>query len=168
MTAEERRKVILEVLNSSERPCNATVLAERCGVSRQVIVTDIALLRAGGEAIHATPRGYVIRNEENGVKRRVACRHDSDEMERELCIIVDHGCTVWDVVVEHPVYGELTGALRLKSRYDVGQFIQKASEAQPLSLLTEGVHLHTILCPEEESFERVCDALRAEGFLLEK
>lgn len=167
MTADERRKLILETLRNSERPCNASVLAETYGVSRQVIVTDIALLRAGGVAINATPRGYILEREVEGIVRRIACRHNSLDTAKELYIIVDNGCTVLDVVVEHPVYGELTGALQLKSRYDVGQFISKSSQSTPLSLLTDGVHLHTISCPDEETFERVCEALKAERFLLE-
>ena len=167
MTAEERRKAILETLKNSERPCNASVLAETYGVSRQVVVTDIALLRASGTAINATPRGYVLEREENGVVRRIVCRHTAYDTAKELYIIVDNGCTVQDVVVEHPVYGELIGMLQLKSRYDVGQFVAKSSQSTPLSVLTDGVHLHTIVCPDEETFERVCKALREEKFLLE-
>ena len=167
MTAEERRKAIMEVLKNSDRPCNASVLAENYGVSRQVIVTDIALLRAAGAAINATPRGYVLGREEAGVIRRIACRHNSFDTAKELYIIVDNGCTVLDVVVEHPVYGELAGTLQLKSRYDVGQFMAKSSQSTPLSLLTDGVHLHTIACPDEETYQRVCEALKAERFLLE-
>ena len=167
MTAEERRKAILDTLKASDRPCNASVLAETYGVSRQVVVTDVALLRAAGIAINATPRGYVLGREESGIIRRIACCHNSYDTERELFIIVDNGCTVLDVVVEHPVYGELTGMLQLKSRYDVGQFLTKSSQSTPLSLLTEGVHLHTLACPDEETFQRVNDALHAAGFLLE-
>ena len=166
MTAEERRKAILETLKNSDRPCNASVLAETYGVSRQVVVADVALLRAAGASINATPRGYVMEREESGLVRRVACRHSSYDTEKELYIIVDNGCTVLDVVVEHPVYGELVGMLQLKSRYDVGQFIAKSSLAPPLSQLTEGVHLHTLACPDEGAFRRVCDALEAGGFLL--
>lgn len=167
MIAEERRKAILETLKNSDRPCNASVLAETYGVSRQVVVTDVALLRATGVNIQATPRGYVMGREENGITRRVACRHASYDTDKELYIMVDNGCTVLDVVVEHPVYGELTGALQLKSRYDVGQFIAKSSQSPPLSLLTDGIHLHTLACPDEETFQRVYDALKAAGFLLE-
>ena len=167
MTAEERRKAILDTLKTSDRPCNASVLAETYGVSRQVVVTDIALLRAAGASINATPRGYLLGREEYGITRRVACRHNAFDTEKELCIIVDNGCTVLDVVVEHPVYGELIGTLQLKSRYDVGQFIAKSSQAMPLSLLTEGVHLHTLACPSEEAFQRVCEALKEAKFLLE-
>lgn len=167
MTAEERRKAILETLKNSDRPCNASVLAETYGVSRQVVVTDIALLRAAGTAINATPRGYMLEREEGGVVRRIACRHNSFDTAKELYIIVDNGCTVLDVVVEHPVYGELIGMLQLKSRYDVGQFIAKSSQSTPLSVLTDGVHLHTIACPDEETFQRVCEALKVEKVLIE-
>lgn len=166
MTSEERRKSILETLQASTNPCNASVLADNFGVSRQVIVTDIALLRASGISINATPRGYVLERGESGLIRRIACRHNSFDTGTELNIIVDNGCTVLDVVVEHPVYGELIGQLQLKSRYDVGQFLSKSSQAEPLSALTGGVHLHTISCPDEEAFNRVCDALREAKFLI--
>ena len=88
-------------------------------------------------------------------------------MEAELQMMVDNGCTVLDVIVEHPVYGQLTGALQLSSRYDVRQFILRANAAQPLSLLTEGVHLHTLSCPDEAAFGRVRGELAGAGFLLE-
>lgn len=166
MTAEERRKAILETLRGSDTPCNASVLADTYGVSRQVVVTDIALLRASGISINATPRGYMLAREESGIVRRIACRHNSFDTANELNIIVDNGCTVVDVVVEHPVYGELIGALQLKSRYDVGQFMARSSQSQPLSALTGGVHLHTIACPDEETFERVCSALKEAKFLI--
>ena len=89
------------------------------------------------------------------------------QVEQELLTIVDNGCTVIDVVVEHPVYGQLTGQLHLSSRYDVGQFLQKVSRsgARPLSALTGGVHLHTILCPDEAAWHRVRAALDQAGFL---
>ena len=88
-------------------------------------------------------------------------------MERELQIMVDNGCTVLDVIVEHPVYGQLTGSLGLASRYDIQQFIRRAQAARPLSLLTEGVHLHTLSCPDQEAFLRVRGELAGAGFLLE-
>ncbi len=170
MRSEERRAAVLEELRRAEDPISASALAERYHVSRQIIVGDVALLRAGGEAISATPRGYVLQNEgETGLVRRIACRHSDAAMEAELNAIVDEGCTVLDVIVEHPVYGQLTGALHLKSRYDVGEFLRRCarSDARPLSDLTEGVHLHTLSCPDEEAFERVRRALREAGFLYE-
>ena len=83
MTAEERRAAILDILTRSDGPVSASVLAGRFGVSRQLIVGDVALLRAGGEAIDATARGYVVRRQRQGLLRQAACRHQGSEMERE-------------------------------------------------------------------------------------
>ena len=168
MRAEERRAAVLEALRTTDEPVSAGTLAARYHVSRQIIVGDVALLRAAGEDIAATPRGYVLAPPTGGVVRRIACRHSDAEMEAELNAVVDQGCTVLDVIVEHPLYGELTGALRLRSRYDVSAFIRRCREAdaRPLSDLTEGIHLHTLSCPDETAFERVRTALRELGFLL--
>lgn len=168
VTAEERRKGIEQVLSQSPGPVSAAALARRFGVSRQIIVGDVALLRAAGAAIDATPRGYVTRRGSVGLVRQVACRHAAADMEQELNIMVDNGCTVLDVAVDHPVYGQLTGALHLRSRYDVQQFVVRCAEARPLSVLTEGIHLHTLICPDEAAWERVRAALAAAGFLLEE
>ena len=91
-------------------------------------------------------------------------------MEAELNTMVDQGCTVLDVIVEHPIYGQLTGSLQLHSRYDVQQFIARCREADaaPLSLLTEGIHLHTLSCPDETRYRLVLSSLRELGFLLEE
>ena len=147
MTAQQRRDAILDILSQASGPVSAAALAGRFGVSRQLIVGDVALLRAGGAAIDATARGYVVQRSREGLRRQVACRHQGPDMEKELQIIVDNGCTVLDVIVEHPVYGQT---------------------AQPLSLLTEGVHLHTLLCPGQEAFLRVREELADAGFLLEQ
>ena len=168
MTAEKRKDLIMQQLHGTDQPISAAALAKLCGVSRQVVVGDIALLRAGGTDIAATPRGYVLTREDSGILCRVACCHAGTDMERELNIMVDQGCTVLDVAVEHPVYGQLTGTLRLKSRYDVQQFIARSAKARPLSLLTEGIHLHTLSCPDEAACARVQQALREAGFLLEE
>ena len=168
MRSEDRRKKIYDILQAAEAPISAGVLASEFSVSRQVIVGDIALLRAAGTEISATPRGYVILQETSGLLRQIACQHTSINMETELNIIVDNGCTVIDVIVEHPIYGQLTGSLQLSNRYDVQQFIQRSiqSSAHPLSLLTEGIHLHTLSCPTEEAFLRTQKALEDLGILL--
>ena len=169
MRAEERRQAILEYLRQSSRPVSAGYFAERFSVSRQVVVGDVALLRAAGEDISATPRGYVIPKAEQGLIRQVACLHDAGRMEAELCAMVDQGCAVLDVIVDHPVYGQLTGPLQLSSRYDVSQFLLRCGgeEAKPLSDLTGGIHLHTLSCPDEAAFQRVRAALRELNVLLE-
>lgn len=168
MHAQQRRQAVLHALEEAEGPVSATALASRFGVSRQIIVGDVALLRASGSPVVSTPRGYVLSRESAGLVRAVVCRHAAADMERELNLMVDNGCIVADVEVEHPVYGQLCGQLSLSNRYDVTEFIRKVakSEAKPLSLLTEGVHLHTLRCPDEAAFQRVWDALDAAGFLV--
>ena len=170
MNADTRRKKILEHLSVSSGPVSATSLAGMFSVSRQVIVGDIALLRASGADITATPRGYVLTKDEIGLLRTVAVQHTPAQTEQELCIFVDNGCVVEDVVVEHHIYGQLTGALQLASRYDVSQFMERLENgtAAVLSSLTEGIHLHTLRCPDEAAFERAKEALKKVGFLLEQ
>ena len=168
MNASERRSAIVQQLQNTDSPLSATALAAQLGVSRQVIVGDVALLRAAGTEIQATPRGYVLAAEQAGVTAVLACVHDGARMERELILMVDHGAEVVDVMVEHPVYGQLTGQLRLRSRYDVERFTEKAAGAAPLSALTDGIHLHTVRCPDQDTLARVTAALRDGGFLLEE
>lgn len=167
MTAIERRNAIYQVL-SADTPISATALAGRFGVTRQVVVGDIALLRAEGHSVIATPRGYII-PVPDGFLRTIACVHNAAQTRDELNAMVDCGCTVIDVVVEHPVYGQLTAPLAISSRYDVEQFIEKmaSASASPLSSLTEGIHLHTLSCPDAQVFDHLCDKLREMGMLFE-
>ena len=169
MTAAERRKEIKNTLASATVPISASVLAAKFSVSRQVIVGDIALLRTAGEDISATPRGYVVHRRETGVIRQVVCLHNDVGMIEELNTIVDHGCKVLDVIVEHSIYGALSGELNIGTRYDVNVFHQRILEAaaQPLSVLTGGVHIHTLSCPDEAAFERVVRQLKEKGILIE-
>lgn len=167
MTAARRRDEILQALAGASGPVSAAALAARLGVSRQVVVGDVALLRAAGEQISATPRGYVLKQEQNLQTRTIACRHDDEHLLQELYIAVDNGCAVLDVTVEHPIYGQISGQLQVFSRYDADQFYHKltTTNAPPLCALTGGVHLHTIQFQHEEDFERVVSRLREEGIL---
>ena len=169
MDGTQRRAAIAQFLRQAQKPISAAALAKEFSVSRQIIVGDVALLRAGGMEISATPRGYMIQRSPAGLVRRVAVRHSAQDMESELTSIIDQGCIVLDVIVEHPIYGQLTGPLQLASRYDVGQFINRCQQAEalPLSQLTEGIHLHTIACPDQAAYQRVCQSLQELGFLLE-
>lgn len=169
MEAASRRQAILDRLRTADRPVSASALAAGLNVSRQIIVGDIALLRAGGAEISATPRGYVLPRATGGITRTIACRHTLAQTGQELDILVDNGCTVLDVIVEHPVYGQLTGQLQISSRYDVEQFLARIrdSDAAPLSMLTGGLHLHTLCCPNEDAYTRACAALKAAGLLLD-
>ena len=169
MDAQNRRAAIARILEQSSAPVSATALAKEFGVSRQIIVGDIALLRASGADITATPRGYTLPRTAEGIRRTLACRHDGAQMEDELNAMVDHGCAVLDVVVEHPVYGQLSGRLDVSSRYDVREFAGQvaASGSKPLSDLTGGIHTHTLRCPDERAFAQLLEALREAGFLVE-
>ena len=168
MTSSERQKLIEARLREAEAPVSAATLAAQLHVSRQIIVGDVALLRAAGAEIQATPRGYVLSQRPSGVTGVLACVHSREDMVDELNLMVDNGCQVLDVIVEHPVYGQLTGQLQLRSRHDVGEFWKKAAAAEPLSALTGGIHLHTVRCPDEETLTRTAAALRSAGFLLEE
>ncbi len=167
MDSGGRRKALAERLRGAQGPLSAAALARELRVSRQVIVGDVALLRAGGLDVIATPRGYVLPRPPAGVACTLVCRHRPDQMEEELNTIVDQGCTVLDVIVEHPIYGQITGPLQLSNRYEVSQFLARcqAQEAAPLSQLTEGIHLHTVLCPDEDAAQRARDALARAGIL---
>ena len=169
MKASDRRNKIEEYLKEKSEPVSATFLAEKFSVSRQIIVSDIALLRASGIEVLATPRGYVLSTDEIGTRHRIVCEHDPSKTEEELQIIVDFGCRVIDVTVEHPIYGELTGRLDISSRYEISQFIEKLKKESAHSLLelTDGVHLHTIECPSEEVFKEVKTALKKAEILCE-
>lgn len=171
MNAAQRRESILKRLSGAEAPVSASALAALLGVSRQIVVGDVALLRAGGAQIDATPRGYQLHPAQKGYVGILACVHSTEEeMRTELYTIVDQGGIVVDVAVENPLYGELRGNLNLASRYDVDHFIQQAADTPEclLSRMTGGVHLHTLSCPTPEAFRRIEAALDAKGLLYKK
>lgn len=168
--AVSRRERILAFLKGGDCLTGAE-LARRLGVSRQVIVQDIAILRAAGEDIVATPQGYRLGAGTVAPYRAVlAVRHRPEQTQLELDTMVDCGLRVLDVVVEHPVYGELRGLLMLSSRQDVASFIERVtrSGAALLSTLTGGVHLHTVEALRPDALVRARERLRALGILLEE
>ncbi len=167
--SERRRRHILQAIRSQHRPVPGAELAKRLRVSRQCLVQDIAILRAAGEDIVATPRGYRLPDAEKDSHRAVlACRHTPERTEEELTILVDHGVRVRDVIVEHPLYGELRGSLMIESRADMQDFLKKvkAAHASLLSSLTDGVHLHTVEAARADMISRARARLRERGFLL--
>jgi uncharacterized protein len=168
-SAEVRRRRIVEWMRRHGAPVLGGELASRFRVSRQCLVQDMAILRAGGEEILATPRGYRLPNVREQAHRAViACRHAPERTKEELDLLVDHGVKILDVIVEHPVYGELRGSLMLESRTDVHDFLERvsATEATLLSSLTRGVHLHTVEASRPEMITRAKAELRARGILL--
>ena len=171
MNAEARRHAILARLAAAREPLSASALAGQLGVSRQIVVGDVALLRAGGARIDATPRGYRLAGAAGGFTGLAACCHSTaDEMRRELYAVADQGGVVVDVIVENALYGEIRANLNVASRYDADAFVRAAEDtpASLLSSMTGGVHLHTIRCADEAAFARIREALRAAGVLYEK
>lgn len=172
MAAQARREKIREILKNADAPVSATSLAKELGVSRQIVVGDVALLRAGGCEIQSTPRGYVSGGAmAQGCREIIACRHAGEEqLRQELYCVVDNGAALVDVTVENPLYGEITGQLHIASRYDADQFIQKAHEFPDglVSRTTGGVHLHTIAAPDRECLQRVQRGLAELGILYER
>jgi hypothetical protein len=167
--SERRRRQIVEWMRSHGGPIAGAEMAKRLRVSRQCLVQDIAILRAEGEEIVATPRGYRLPDAASQSHRAVlACRHAPERTEEELNILVDHGVKILDVIVEHPLYGELRGSLMIESRADVQDFLKqvKATHASLLSSLTGGVHLHTVDASRPEMIARARAKLRQRGFLL--
>ncbi len=166
----DRREKIIQIIQGSEKPISASTLAKQLGVSRQIIVGDVALIRASGTHIIATPRGYVLDDNKEDALYTIAVHHQKKDLIDELYTIVDLGGYIIDVIVEHPIYGQLCGKLHLSSRYDVDQFIKKVNinDAKPLSELTDGLHLHTIKCLNNETFERIKEALNQKGYLFTK
>ncbi len=165
MSKPERRTQIIEIIKNAAGPISASMLAAQLNVSRQIIVGDIALLRASGQNISATPRGYVFESEESqqafGYIGLIACKHDEEKLVEELYAIVDFGGTVIDVTIEHSTYGQISGRLDIASRHDADEFINKLklSQSKPLSDLTDGIHLHQIGCRDKHSFDLIVKTL---------
>lgn len=172
MNTAARREQIIKLLTDTDKPLSATAIASHFSVSRQVIVGDIALLRAAGSGIIATPRGYLLEPPEHqhGLETEIVCMHDDDRLAEELYTVVDLGGAIIDVTVEHSVYGQICAPLHICSRFDADAFLDKLSTAgvEPLCKLTGGIHLHCLRCPNETVQARVLDALRDKGLLFQK
>ena len=170
MNSEQRREKIISVLQMSDKPISANSFANEFSVTRQIIVADIALLRASGHPIRAEHKGYVLEKSDNRMMtKRIVVKHGNNEVQEELYAVVDHGGKVIDVIVQHSVYGKIVAELNLSSRYDVDRFIKHINEtdAKPLLLLTEGLHIHTIEVKDEVTFGSIIERLNELHVLVE-
>ena len=167
MTGTERRTKIVELIQNSEKPLSGTALAKQCDVSRQVIVQDIALIRASGYDIISTNRGYII--QESLVRERVfKVNHTDEQLEEELYSIIDLGGTVVNVMVNHRVYGHMEAELRINSRRKVEAFMEdiRSGKSSPLKNITSNYHYHKVAADSEETLELIEEALRQKHFLV--
>lgn len=166
MNAKERRENILKHLEGVESPISATALAKIMGVSRQVIVNDVALLRAEGESILSLARGYLLQKK-TVCERAFKLRHSDEEVEKELNLVVDLGGTVVDVFVYHRSYGLIRARMDIKSRLDVAAFLNdiKTGKSSLLKNVTSGYHYHTIRAESEKTLDLIEKSLKDNGFL---
>ena len=166
MKAGERREQLKKILAQSAVPVSGSALAKILSVSRQVIVTDIAILRAEGFEIISTSQGYMT-PEVKECKRIFKVHHTREECETELNLFVDCGAVVKDVFVSHRAYGVLRGELDIRSRLDVQAFLEsiRSGKSTLLSSTTEGYHYHTLLAPSESVLDTIENRLWEMGFL---
>lgn len=171
MSGQERREKILELLEKTEKPLSGTVLASKLKVSRQIVVQDIALLRAVNKNILSTNKGYFIYKDDTNrdlARRAIKVKHNDSQILDELNTIVDLGGNVLDVVVEHEIYGQITCDLFIHSRKDAKSFVKQCEEshAKGLNVLTDGMHYHTIEAQSEEELDKIEEALNEKGYLI--
>ena len=164
MKGEIRRQNILKLLSKEAGPLSATILSKKFGVSRQIIVKDIAKLREVGAAISSLSRGYKL---ESSPKRVFKIIHDDDDVERELNLIVDLGGKIDDVFVYHKVYSKVSARMDIKSRLDVAKFVSDIANGKSslLKNVTSGYHYHTFSAQDNENLDIIEEKLRSEGFL---
>lgn len=166
MGGQERRERILKRLRENGKPVAGVELAKEMDVSRQVIVQDIALIRANGTDVVSTNRGYMIA--ENPAAQRVfKVIHSDEEVEEELNLFVDLGAKVEDVFVYHKVYGVIKAAMNIRSRRDVRNYMESISNGKSTNLknLTSNYHYHTISAEDEQVLDQIQEELSKRGFL---
>lgn len=166
-----RRKAILQLLESTNEPISGKQLSQQFGVSRQIIVKDISILKSQEHIINSTSRGYVINNTPQGkaYKRVIVCQHNNERMEEELQLIIDNGAMIDDVAIDHPVYGNIKANLMIETQDDLDKFIHAMNkfEGQMLAYLTDNVHLHTISAHTEKILDNAVRDLKAHQFIVE-
>lgn len=169
MDSEARRNTILQKIKIAQNPISASYLASELGVSRQIVVGDIALLRARGIDITATARGYRIDTAipSGQYIGKIVCQHSLRETAQELSTIVSLGGKIIDVIVEHYIYGDIKGQLDITTHEDIDIFINRVQHGKShlLSNLTDGLHIHTIGCKNKDVFDTILSELARLGLL---
>ena len=167
MTGSDRRAEIVRQIKESKAPVSGQRMALAYGVSRQVIVQDIALLRASGYDIISTNRGYLL-NAPRTVSRIFKVQHTDEQLEEELCCIVDLGACVENVMVNHRVYGHMEAPLGINSRRKVAEFLEdiRSGKSSPLKNITSNYHYHNVSADSEETLDMVEQALSEKKFLI--
>ena len=170
MTGQERRNQILQMLKNQNSPLSGAVLAKEFGVSRQVIVQDIALIRAEYPGILSTNKGYLFHAEDGGnpqPRRVFFVKHTTDQVLDEFLTITELGGTVLDVAVDHDLYGQIRVDLLIETPRDAHDFMERLSKCQdnPLKVLTDDCHTHTVVAPSEKLLDLIENELQCKGYL---
>ena len=168
MTGSERRTAIMDQIKNSERPVSGSALARTFQVSRQVIVQDMAVIRASTPGILSTTRGYVLQQDKDiACTREFKVRHGQEKAAEELNLIVDCGGRVKNISISHRVYGRVTAEMDIRSRQDVNEFVQaiNSSHSSVLSSATSGYHYHLIEASSQERLDLIGKQLKKAGFL---
>ena len=167
MTGTERREAIICEMQEDNAPLSGTKLASIYGVSRQVIVQDIALLRANGNDIFSTNKGYLIQPQEAVHSRVFKLINTSAEEEEKLNLIIDSGGRIKDVFVYHKVFGVIRADMNIKSRRDIRHYMDElnSGKSQALNNVTSGYHYHTIAADDEQTLDLIQEELQKRGFL---
>ncbi len=170
MTGTQRREFIINHIKTSAAPVSGKALAELCGVSRQVIVQDVALIRTSGCDIISTNRGYIINDTTPTANRILKVRHTDEQLSEELNTIVDLGGNVVNVMVHHKAYGHMEAPLGINSRKKVQDFVAtiESGKSSPLKNITSNYHYHCIEAENEETLDLIEQALKENGFLIEQ
>ncbi len=167
MKAADRRKAIVNMLLSSTEPISGGKLSDEFGVSRQIIVQDITVLKGSGYGILSTHNGYII--QQSPLKERVfKMYHTTEQTEDELTTIVNLGGTVVDVFVWHKVYGKMTAALNIFSPLHIKQFIEgvRSGKSTELMNITGGYHYHTVRAESEQMLDEIEQALKLKSYIV--
>lgn len=166
MKAIERRENILRILSERQQPVTGIALARELDVSRQVIVQDIALLRAAGNDILSMNQGYLIQSGQR-ISRVFKVIHSDMQVEEELGLIVDLGGFIKDVFVYHKAYGVLRADMDIKSRFDIQRFMEKIASGKSSLLMnvTSGYHYHTVFADSVQLLDIIQEKLDQKGFL---
>lgn len=168
----KRRLKIIELLSTQTTAVSGTELAKQFGVSRQIIVQDIALLRAENRDILSTNKGYLLfhpKTEDRFVKEVIYVKHTGEQILDEMLSIVDYGGRMLDVSIDHDLYGQIRSDLVIDSAADAKEFVRKVAEctSKPLCLLTDDYHYHTISAPSEKVLKLIKTELKEKGYLVE-
>ena len=171
MTGDTRREKILELLKQNGSPMSGTAIAKLFGVSRQVIVQDVALMRAENLRILSTNKGYIYKSEEQQdtqPKRVFYVKHGTEQVLEEFIVVLELGGKILDVAVDHELYGHIQVDLLIETIQDAKEFVSRlmVCKDNPLKVLTDDCHYHTVTAPSEKLLDLIERELKEKGFLM--